>query len=210
MPDLTTLCLFAVATLAILLVPGPTVLFVVTCSLRRGWRAGLVSVLGVEAGGLVHVLSATLGLSALVVSSAALFGVVRGLGAAYLIYLGVRTLLDRSSGPQHGAATPHALRQVFWQGALIDALNPKTALFFLAFLPQFVRPGNGAVAAQTLVLGLTFLVLAVLNDGAYALLSSRLGRTLSGDEKFARRWRHAASGTYIVLGVGAALGLPGA
>ena len=212
MPDLATLGLFALATLAILLVPGPTVLYVVTCSLKRGWRTGLVSVLGVETGSLFHVLCATLGLSALLVSSATLFGVVKGLGAAYLIYLGVRTLLERgsgSSGSQHGAAPSPTWRQVFWQGALIDALNPKTALFFLAFLPQFVRPGHGAVAVQTLVLGLIFLGLAALNDGAYALLADRLGRVLGGDPAFARRWRHAASVMYLALGAGAAVGMLG-
>lgn len=212
MPELATLRLFALATLMILLVPGPTVLYVVTCSLKRGWRTGLVSVLGVEAGGLFHVVSATLGLSALLVSSDALLSVVKGLGAVYLVSLGVRTLLDTSSGSsgsQPGAAAPPTLGQVFWRGALIDALNPKTALFFLAFLPQFVRPGDGPVAAQTLVLGVVFLGLAALNDGAYALLAGRLGRVLGGDPVFARRWRHAAGGLYLALGVGAAAGLPG-
>lgn len=209
MPEPATLGLFAVATLAILLIPGPTVLYVVSCSLKRGRRAGLVSVLGVETGSLMHVLAATLGLSALLVSSAALFGVVQGLGAAYLIYLGICTLLDRPGSSGDGTAATYTLRQIFWRGALIDALNPKTALFFLAFLPQFVRPEHGAVAGQTLVLGLTFLALAVVNDGLYALLASRLGRALSGNVMFARRWRHAASGIYLVLGLGAALGTQG-
>ena len=208
MPDLATLGLFAVGALAILLMPGPAVLYIVTCSLQRGWRAGLVSALGVEVGGLFHVLAATLGLSALLISSAVLLSLVKGLGAAYLIYLGGHTLLDGSEHPQHHSG-PNTLRQVFWQGALIDALNPKTALFFLAFLPQFVRPENGPVAMQTLVLGLVFLALAVINDGAYALLASRLRRSLSGNPVFARRWRYAASGIYLALGAGAAVELLG-
>ena len=206
MPDPTTLGLFALAALALLLIPGPSVLFIVTRSLHQGRRAGLVSALGVQAGGLLHVLAATVGLSALLLSSALLFGLVKFLGAGYLIYLGVRTLLARTEDPQAVAAfAPQPLRQVFWQGALVNALNPKTALFFLAFLPQFIRPAHGPVALQTLVLGLTFLMLAVVSDSTYALLAGSLRRYLSG-KVFAKRQKYLTGSMYMALGVGAAVG----
>ena len=206
MPDLATFGLFALAALALLLIPGPSVLYIVTRSLQQGRRAGLVSALGVQAGGLVHVLAATLGLSALLLSSALLFGIVKYLGAAYLVYLGVRTLLARTPPLNLVSFTPQPLRQVFWQGALVNALNPKTALFFLAFLPQFVRPGHGAAALQTLTLGVSFLLLAILSDGLYALMAGSLRPYLSGNRIFARRQKYATGSIYIALGAGAALG----
>lgn len=206
MPDPATLLLFAVAALALLLIPGPSVIFIVTRSLHQGRRAGLVSALGVGTGGMLHVLAATLGLSAVLLSSALLFSVVKFLGAGYLIYLGVRTLLARTEGPQAVVFKPQPLGQVFWQGALINALNPKTALFFLAFLPQFIKPDHGPAALQTLVLGGLFLGLAVLSDSTYALLAGSLRRYLGGGPVFARRQRYFTGSIYIALGAGAALG----
>lgn len=205
MPDAATLALFAAAALALLVVPGPSVLFIVARSLHQGRRAGLVSALGVEAGGLVHVLAATVGVSALVLSSALLFSLVKWAGAAYLVYLGVRTLLARSQAPTEVAPPREArLARIFWQGALVNALNPKTALFFLAFLPQFVDPARGSVALQTFTLGLFFLALATLTDGAYALLAGTVGRRLRGNALFARRQKYLTGGVYIALGVGTA------
>ena len=151
-------------------------------------------------------LAATVGLSALLLSSALLFSAVKYLGAAYLLYLGVRTLLARTPDPQLVVFAPQPLKQVFWQGALVNALNPKTALFFLAFLPQFIRPGHGAVALQTLILGSSFLLLAIFSDGAYALLAGSLRPYLSGSRLFARRQKYATGGIYIALGAVAALG----
>ena len=206
MPDLATLGLFALAALTLLLIPGPSVIFIVTRSLYQGRWAGLVSALGVQAGGLLHVLAATVGLSALLLSSALLFSVVKYLGAAYLIYLGIKTLLAKTEDAKLAVFAPQPLRQIFWQGALVNALNPKTALFFLAFLPQFIRPGHGAVALQTLILGVSFLLLAVLSDGAYALLAGSLRPYLSGNRVFACRQKYATGGIYIALGAGAALG----
>ena len=208
MPDLSTLALFAAAALALLLIPGPAVLFIVTRSLQQGRRAGLVSALGVGTGGLLHVLAATAGLSALLLSSALLFGVIKFLGAGYLIYLGLRTLMSRAEGAPLAAFKPQPLRQVYWQGVLVNALNPKTALFFLAFLPQFIRPHHGAVAAQTLILGVVFLGLAVISDSTYALLAGSLSQHLRGGPTFARRQNYVTGGIYIALGAGAALGTP--
>lgn len=209
MPDLPTLLTFALAALALLVIPGPSVLYIVARSLHQGRRLGLISALGVQTGGLVHVLAATVGVSALVMSSALLFSALKFLGAGYLIWLGVRTLRS----PQEELALPVPTRQrpaqAYWQGALVNALNPKTALFFLAFLPQFVHPQRGPVAAQTLTLGLLFLALATLSDSTYALLAGTLGERLRG-RTFARRQKYVTGGIYIALGLGtAAAGHPG-
>lgn len=202
MPDPSTLALFVVAALALLVVPGPSVLYIVARSLHQGRRAGLVSALGVQVGGLLHVLAAAVGLSVLVLSSALLFSAVKYLGAAYLVYLGIRTLLTREEVHTPDLLAPRRLSQVFWQGALVNALNPKTALFFLAFLPQFTQPERGSVALQTLTLGALFLVLATLSDGLYALLAGTVGKRLQGNRVFARRQRYVTGGVYIALGLG--------
>ncbi|MVN89232.1 LysE family translocator [Deinococcus sp. HMF7620] len=204
MPDLPTLLAFTAASLALLLVPGPSVLFIVARSLHQGRRAGLVSALGVQVGGLVHVLAATLGVSALVLSSALLFSVLKWVGAIYLVVLGLRTWLARDPAPVDWGASPaQPLRRMFTQGAVVNLLNPKTALFFLAFLPQFVRPDQGPVWAQTLLLGGLFLVLATLSDSAYALLAGSVGRRLQG--ALATRWqRYLTGGVFIALGLGTA------
>ncbi|MDB5045612.1 MAG: RhtB family transporter [Deinococcus sp.] len=206
MPDLSSLALFAVAALALLLVPGPAVLYIVARSAHQGRRAGLLSVLGVQTGGLVHVLAATVGLSAIVLSSAVLFSALKYLGAAYLIYIGIRTLLARDEAMRADLPLPkiQSMSQLFWQGALINALNPKTALFFLAFLPQFVHPERGPVALKTLTFGLLFICLAVCSDGLYALLGCSLGSRLRGNPLFARRQKYVTGGIYIALGVGTA------
>lgn len=198
--DLTTLITFSLAALALLVIPGPAVLYIVARSLHQGRRAGLASVLGVQTGGLLHVLAATVGLSALVLSSAVLFSVVKYLGAAYLVYLGVKTILSKEEAHQTQLPTPRSLSQVFWQGAAVNALNPKTALFFLAFLPQFIHPGHGSVALQTLGLGLLFLALATISDGTYALLAGSLGKRLQGHPKFVERQKYVTGSIYILLG----------
>lgn len=202
MPDPSTLALFVVAALALLVVPGPSVLYIVARSLHQGRRAGLVSALGVQTGGLLHVLAAAVGLSALVMSSALLFSLVKYLGAAYLVYLGIRTLFSQEEVHTPDLPAPRRLSQVFWQGALVNALNPKTALFFLAFLPQFIQPERSPVALQTLTLGALFLVLATLSDGVYALLAGAVGKRLQGNRVFARRQKYVTGGVYIALGLG--------
>jgi threonine/homoserine/homoserine lactone efflux protein len=200
-PDPTTLGLFAVAAIALLVVPGPSVLYVVTQSAEQGRTAGLASVLGIHVGTLVHVAAAAFGLSALVLASAVAFTAVKLAGAAYLIYLGIRKLLDR--GPPPEVAPRRApLRSLFLRGAVVNVLNPKTALFFLAFVPQFVNTTSGSVWFQVVVLGLLFIALGLISDSLYALAGGYIGALL-------RRRRTAmryASGTiYIGLGTVAAL-----
>src|SRR5215210_1249709 len=153
MPEGHALLLFALASLALIVVPGPAVLYIVTRSLGEGRRAGLVSALGVQVGGLVHV--ATAGVSALVASSAEAFSVVRYAGAAYLVALGARRLLG-GRGETVDERPAASTRAIFWQGVVVNVLNPKTTLFFLAFLPQFADPARGAIAPQIALLGILF------------------------------------------------------
>ena len=201
MPAASTLLLFAVASLALLAVPGPAVFYVVTRSLTQGRTAGLVSVLGVETGTFAYALAAAAGLTGLIAASETGFTIVRFAGAAYLVYLGVRRLLERDHGE---AAAPSARSRLFLRGLLVQVLNPKIAVFFLAFLPQFVDPDRGPVVVQSLVLGTLFTVLAILSDGAYVVLAGAVGRRLRRG-RGARRLARLSGGVYIGLGVTAAL-----
>jgi threonine/homoserine/homoserine lactone efflux protein len=191
---------FAFAALGLLLVPGPSVLYIIARGVSQGRRAAFASVLGIQLGGMLHILAAALGISAVILSSALLFQALKLLGAAYLVYIGVRTWLSKTTVVSKGIEA-QPIRTVFWQGFVVNALNPKTALFFLAFLPQFINPSRGSVVAQILVLGLTFIGLATITDGIYALLSGSLKGYF---ERFPalERHQHQAIGTvYVGLGV---------
>ncbi|MEU8274038.1 LysE family translocator [Microbispora bryophytorum] len=209
MPTLPTLALFAAATLALLLVPGPAVLYIVTRSVAQGRAAGLVSVLGVHAGSLVHIAAAAFGISALLAASATAFAVVKYLGAAYLVYLGIRKLVRRTGAEETEvkAASP---RRVFGEGFVVNVLNPKTAMFFLAFLPQFVDPARGPVAPQVLVLGAVWVALGMASDGSYALLASVLAGRLRSSARARRRLDRGSAVVYLGLGAVAALATEGA
>jgi threonine/homoserine/homoserine lactone efflux protein len=201
-PDGSTLLLFAGASLALLAVPGPAVLYVVTRSLDQGHRAGMLSVLGVETGTFAYALAAAAGLTGLIAASEIGFAVVKYAGAAYLVYLGVRKLLDRDE-PEEAVAGGRS--QLFLRGMLVQLLNPKIAIFFLAFLPQFVDPSGGPVAVQILALGTIFTLLAILSDGAYVLLAGAVGSWLRSGRRARRRLAKLSGGVYIGLGVSAAL-----
>ena len=204
-PSLSTFALFSVAALVLLAVPGPAVLYIVARSVDQGRRAGLVSVLGIHTGSVVHVAAAALGVSAVLASSARAFSVVKVLGAAYLIYLGVRRLTTRPTrGLDRPAADHTGLRRTYGQGVVVNILNPKTAIFFLAFLPQFVDPRRGPVGGQVLILGLCFIGLGICSDSAYALVASALGARLRASTRFARRRDRVSGVVYIGLGVTAA------
>src|SRR5215510_9170831 len=167
MPDPASLAVFVAAALVLLLTPGPAVLYIVTRSIDQGRRAGLVSMLGVHAGTLVHIAAAAAGVSALLAASATAFAVVKYLGAGYLIYLGVRKLVYRAPVTSVNVSAPRHLRRAFLDGVVVNVLNPKTALFFLAFLPQFVDVSRGSVGAQVLTLGAVFVALGLTTDGLY-------------------------------------------
>jgi threonine/homoserine/homoserine lactone efflux protein len=208
MPETSTLALFAVAAVTLLVIPGPAVLYIVTRTLDQGRAAGLASVCGVHVGTLVHVAAAALGLSALLVSSATAYDTVRWLGAAYLVWLGARRLLARDEGTP-AAAGPGArrpgLRRIFAQGVVVNVLNPKTALFFFAFLPQFVDTSRGSVPFQVVVFGVAFVLLGLLSDGAYALAAATGAGWLRRRPGVARASRLASGGILISLGVTTAL-----
>jgi threonine/homoserine/homoserine lactone efflux protein len=164
----------------------------------------LASVLSVELAGFTHAAAASLGLSALLLTSALAFSVVKYLGAAYLIYLGVRTLLAREERQRALVRAPQSFPQLFAQGFLVNLLNPKTALFFYAFLPQFVDPTRGAVVGQTLLFGVLFVLLASCTDSLYALLSSTVGRWFTRNVRIRQSQRYITGSVYILLGVTAA------
>jgi threonine/homoserine/homoserine lactone efflux protein len=204
MPDGSTLLLFAGASLALLALPGPAVIYVVTRSLDQGRTAGMVSMLGVETGTFAYALAAAAGLTGLIAASVTAFTVVKYVGAAYLVYLGVRKLLERPEEEQPEVLVSGRSR-LFLKGALVQLLNPKIAIFFVAFLPQFVHSSRGPVAVQILVLGTIFTVLAILSDGAYVLLAGAVGSWLRTGRR-ARSWlARFSGGVYIGLGLTAAL-----
>lgn len=204
MPDPTTLGIFVAASVVLLLTPGPAVLYIVARSVEQGRAAGFVSVLGIHLGTTVHIAAAALGLSALLMSSALAFEIVKSLGAAYLVWMGVRALLAREA-PAEAALPPRRLQRVFRDGFVVNLLNPKTALFFLAFLPQFVDPARGAVHWQILLLGLVFMGLGMLSDGMFALLAGSAGDWLRRNRRFLRVQRWFAGSAFIGLGLTAAL-----
>jgi len=195
---------FIGAAIALLLTPGPAVLYIVTRSVEQGRAAGLVSVVGICSGTLVHVVAATLGLSALLVSSARAFTTVRYAGAAYLIVLGIQTLARRPPPVADIAIERAALRSVFTQGVIVNVLNPHTALFFFAFLPQFVNPSRGHVPAQMLALGLLFVGLSATTDSGWAIAAGTAGDWLRRHPRLTAGQRYVTGGALIGLGAAAA------
>jgi len=208
-PDPSRLALFVGAALALLVVPGPAVLYIVTQSIGQGRRAGLASTGGIFTGTLVHVTAATVGLSALLASSASAFDVVKYLGAAYLIVVGLRRLFGLEPAAED-APRPEArsLGRLYRQGIVVNVLNPKTALFFLAFLPQFVDPSRGAAWAQILLLGLLFALLGLASDSTWALVAGTLGERLRRSTRFPRVQRYVSGTIFVGLGAVAALSAP--
>jgi threonine/homoserine/homoserine lactone efflux protein len=208
MPDPSRLALFVGAALLLLVVPGPSVLYVVTQSVSHGRRAGIASVAGITTGTLVHILAATVGLSALLASSAVAFDVVKYLGAAYLIVVGLRRLLGLEHAAEERARPTRDLGRLYRQGIVVNTLNPKTALFFLAFLPQFVDPSHGAAWAQILALGLLFAALGFCSDGVWAVVAGTLGDRLRRSRRFPSVQRYVSGSVFVGLGAVAALSAP--
>jgi threonine/homoserine/homoserine lactone efflux protein len=201
-PDSGTLWVFCVTALALLLIPGPAVLYVVVQGAEQGRRAGLASVAGIHLGTLVHVFAATVGLSALIVASALAFDVVKYAGAVYLVYVGVRKLLGRDDPGLEPDEQRVSYRRAFLRGTVVNVLNPKTALFFLALLPQFVDPDRGGVWSQALVLGLVFVALGLVTDSMYALAAGTVGGFL---RRRRRGMRYGSGIVFVGLGAAAAL-----
>ena len=200
MPDRATLLVFSAAALALIVVPGPAVLYIVSQSIDRGRLAGFVSALGIAVGALVHVCAAAIGLSSILVSSATAFNVVKYAGAAYLIGMGVWTIARRRDEQPVHERSERRLRRRFGQGVVVNLLNPKTALFFFAFLPQFVDPEQGAAALQIVVLGLIFVLIAVTSDSLWALAAGTASDRLRGSRRFLSVQRYVSGSVFVGLG----------
>lgn len=213
MPTVATLTTFGLATLAILAVPGPSVAFVVARSIEHGRVGGLCSVLGIETGAALHVLAASTGLAALLATSPGAFTALRWAGAAYLVGLAMRQFRQLADRQFHGpASSAHSTRSVpnrwrlYRDGVLVDLLNPKTALFFIAFLPQFVDPARGPTEGQVGALGLCFLALALVCDGTYALAAGGLAARFGSSPRTTGILKITTGGVYLALAGVAAVG----
>ena len=190
---------FLIAAVVLALLPGPGLMYILARSLGGGRWAGIQSTLGTGVGGMVHVLASAVGLSALIMASSLAFSAVKYAGAAYLIYLGLRALLSKEEVGL-GAVGPEHQRRLFTQGIMTELLNPKTALFFLAVIPQFVKPETGHVFGQFLLLGTTSVVVNTLNAMLVATLAGFLGTRLQGNPRFQRGQKVASGGAMIALG----------
>jgi threonine/homoserine/homoserine lactone efflux protein len=206
LPPSRELLLFLTAALILLVIPGPAVFYIVARSVDQGRKAGLASCCGIATGGLVHVVAATVGLSALLVSSAIAYSMVKYAGAAYLIYLGIRKLRENPvsrDGVRH--ALPVTLRSAYSQGILVQILNPKTAIFFFAFLPQFVNPIRGSVTLQFFSLGMVFTLMGLLSDGLWALTAGSAAAWVQRNRILLRHQKNVSGTVHIGLGLAAAV-----
>lgn len=202
MPSASAFALFCLASVALAVVPGPAVTYVVMHSVDKGRRAGLASAAGVASGGLVHVAAATVGLSALIASSATAFTAVKLVGAAYLVVVGLRRLAGADEA-EEVQAPPAALARLYRQGVVVNVFNPKTALFFLAFLPQFVDP-HESTRGQLALLGAVFVLIALTSDLAWALVAGTAGAVLRSSRTFLRAQRYVSGTIFVGLGALAA------
>lgn len=203
MPNLDAIVAFAIASLALLIIPGPAVLYVINRSISDGRSTALAAVAGLEIGNFMHVVAATLGLSAVIAASATAFGVVKWIGAGYLIYTGIRTLSHKPAAFNQEQKTL-SRRKSFTQGIVVNTFNPKVALFFLSFLPQFIDTEKGTTALQSLVLGSIFVLLGMCSDGLYAILASALRGPLLRGKSLPFVQRYVAGSVFVLLGVIAA------
>ena len=206
MVDISTIILFVGAALVLLVIPGPAVIYIITRSIDQGRAAGVISALGISVGTFIHVVAAVLGLSAILISSATAFSVVKYIGAIYLIYLGIRELINRREIDfQEHFEKNVPLKKIFFEGILVNLLNPKLALFMLAFLPQFVKISNGPVALQILTLGFILIALGFTSDTIYALLSSSVRGWLRKYPSVMTVQKRFTGTVYVALGLLTAL-----
>lgn len=200
MPDFNSLVSFAIASVALLVIPGPAVIYIVNRSVANGRSIGLASVLGLELGTFMHVLAATVGLSAILATSESAFNIVKYLGASYLVLVGLRTI-SRQAQTMSTSASSMTKVQAFRQGFIINTLNPKIALFFLSFLPQFIDPDKSSNALQSLMLGAVFVACGFITDGVYALTASSLRETLVKGKALPFIQRYVAGVVFVLLGI---------
>ncbi len=208
LPDAQTLAVFLAATLMLNFTPGPDMLYVIANSVGRGQKAGVVSALGIGGGSIVHTLAAAVGLSALLMSSALAYDAIRYGGAAYLLYLGFKTITGKGASIPTQRLKEERLLRIFRQGVATNVLNPKVALFFLAFIPQFVDPARGSVVLQFLLLGTLFNCSGTLVNTGVALAAGFVGDRLSGSAGFSRAQQWFTGSVFMALGARIALAGP--
>ena len=199
MPTFESLAAFGIASLALLVIPGPAVLYIINRSVADGRNVALAAVAGLEIGNFMHVIAATVGLSAVIATSATAFSAVKWIGAGYLVYIGIRTLATKPQAVNQ-LNDPMSRRRAFTQGIVVNTFNPKVALFFLSFLPQFIDADRGSAALQSLVLGSTFVVLGCISDSLFAILASALRGTLLRGKSLPFVQRYVAGSVFIALG----------
>lgn len=201
----STLMTYIAIVLGFVFIPGPATLLTITRAAGSGTRVGIATGAGIAAGDLFHTSMAIVGISALIAASAALFGIVKYIGAAYLVFLGIRAMLEQTPATFPDRGAPMAAGLAFRQAILVEVLNPKTALFFFAFLPQFVRPKDGPVAVQLAIFGVLFVSLGLISTVVYAMSAARLGRFLRRHPRVLRRQGKVIGSVYCALGVRLAL-----
>lgn len=205
MIDLATLVTYVAIVLGFVFIPGPATLLTVARACSSGTKVGIATGAGIAAGDVIHTFMAIIGISAVIAASALLFSIIKYIGAAYLVYLGIRAVVEKTPGDLITRATPIMAGKAFRQAVLTEILNPKTALFFLAFLPQFVRPEHGLVMLQLTILGLVFVFLGLLSTVVFAVGAGRLGNFLRRNPTVLR-WQGKVVGCiYFALGIRLAL-----
>ena len=209
MIESTTLVSFGLAVSLLVMIPGPATLYIVTRSLDQGKQAGFASVLGISVGAIAHFFAAGLGLSAVLMTSAAAFSAVKYAGALYLIYLGIQKICSDERLSFDSEMQKDSLLTIFRQGVVVNVLNPKAAIFFLAFLPQFLDSDAAPIWQQLVPLCFVFICVGLAGDGTYALLAGKLRQWIKRNPLFLRRQKYVTGGTYIALGVVAATVAPG-
>ena len=205
MIDLSTLIAYIAVVLGFVFIPGPATLLTIARATSSGTKVGIATGAGIAAGDIFHTVMAILGISAIIATSATLFSIVKYIGAAYLVYLGIRAIIEKTPADPSAGALAISAGKAFRQAVLTEVLNPKTALFFLAFLPQFVRPENGTVMLQLAVLGLVFVVLGLFSTVVFAVSAGRLGSFLRRNPTVLKWQGKVVGGIYCALGVRLAL-----
>ncbi|RWN30757.1 MAG: LysE family translocator [Mesorhizobium sp.] len=205
MIDLATLIAYVAVVLGFVFIPGPATLLTIARATSSGTKVGIATGAGIAVGDIFHTVMAMIGISAIIAASATLFSVIKYIGAAYLVYLGIRAIMEKTPGGPAAGALAISAGKAFRQAVLTEVLNPKTALFFLAFLPQFVRPENGTVMLQMTVLGAVFVVLGLFSTVVFAVSAGRLGTFLRRNPSVLRWQGKVVGGIYCALGVRLAL-----
>jgi threonine/homoserine/homoserine lactone efflux protein len=205
MIDLTTLIAYVAIVLGFVFIPGPATLLTVARATSSGTKVGIATGAGIAAGDVIHTVTAIVGISAIIAASAVLFSIIKYAGAAYLVYLGIRAILEKGSTDGVSGSLPIGAAKAFRQAVLTEVLNPKTALFFLAFLPQFVRPENGAVAIQLAILGAIFVLLGLVSTVAFAVGAGGLGNFLRRNPAVLKWQGKVVGSVYCALGIRLAL-----